>query len=134
MGDYIENYQGDKSGDILTVHVMKKTDYYIDEVTIFQYKTAEEIRTAIGNMELPKGTPEQLAAGNLTPEIMAILMESTPQDGGEVQSVGAKIHADAYQTANLLPTASLNPIQAIKSLKNIISRLKKQKSQNLNHW
>ena len=132
--DYLEKYKGNIEEDILVIKYMRKTDYYLDEVTIFPYDSPEEIRVAIQNMEIPKNTPQQIAEGNLSPEIMEILMQSLPVDGGEKASVGRRMSHKAYQSANLLPTASLNPIAIFRSLKSIVQKVKKQKNTNLNDW
>ena len=132
--DYLEKYQGSLDQDILVVKYMRKTDYYLDEVTIFPYDSPEEIRVAIQNMEVPKNTPQQIAEGNLSPEIMQILMQSLPMDGGEKAGVGRRMSNQAYQTKNLLPTASISPIAVFRSLKSIVQSVKKQKQTNLNDW
>ena len=130
VAEYLAAYQGNLDEDILVIKYLNKSDYYLKEVTIYPYSTPQEIRTAMTNMDVT----EEEELGYLMPDMMQMLMESLPKDEGEKSSVGQKMYMDSYQSKNLLPTASVDAIGLIRSLKSIAEKLKKRKNTNLNDW
>lgn len=131
--DYIRTYTV-SSQYIYAVNYMREDTLTLNPVVIFPYNTPEEIKTAVVNMDILENTPESFARANLDPNVMDAIIKTLPVDGDERLMVGRQMYYDYYQNRNLLPTAGLNPLAAMRLLQYVVEKSKKRKNKDLNYW
>lgn len=131
--DYMREYRQENSVYLYVIQYIKEDTFTLDPVAIFPYKTPEELKTAVLNMN-PEGTPDAIARENLSPEIIDAIIKTLPKDAGERLQVGQQMYYDYYRTRNLLPTAGLDPLAAMRMLQYIVEKTKKKKGKDLNYW
>lgn len=131
--DYMREYRQENSVYLYVIQYIKEDTFTLDPVTIFPYKTPEELKTAVLNMN-PEGTPDAIARENLSPEIIDAIIKTLPKDAGERLQVGQQMYYDYYRTRDLLPTAGLDPLAAMRMLQYIVEKTKKKKAKDLNYW
>ena len=131
--DYIKEYKQDNSVYLYAIQYIKEDTFTLKPVTIFPYKTPEELKTAVLNMD-PEGTPDAIARENLNPEIIDAIIKTLPKDAGERLMVGQQMYYDYYRTRSLMPTAGLDPLAAMRLLQYVADKAKKRKGRDLNYW
>jgi len=132
--DYMREYQGDDPNYIYVVNYLYGDTVTLKEVVIFPYDTPEEIRTAVVNMDILEDSPEARARENLDPQTLDAIMASLPRDGNERLMVARQRYYNYYETKSLLPTASIDPIAAVRLLQYVVEKAKRQKNKDLNYW
>ncbi|MEO0582252.1 MAG: hypothetical protein AAF135_08530 [Bacteroidota bacterium] len=132
--DYMREYQGDDPNYIYVVNYLYGDTVTLKEVVIFPYDTPEEIRTAVVNMDILEDSPEARARENLDPQTLDAIMASLPRDGNERLMVARQRYYNYYETKSLLPTASIDPIAAVRLLQYVVGKAKRQKNKDLNYW
>lgn len=71
-------------GDQLTVIIeMSQDTSYLPEIAVFPYPTEEMFKEAILALELPNQEDVDYMKKNLSPDILAYMMQNTPMDGSE---------------------------------------------------
>ena len=133
VGDYLRDYPRENSTYLYAIHYMLEDTFTLPEVTIFPYDTPEELKTAVLNMNA-QGTPDAIAQANLSPQVLDAIIQTLPSDGNERLVVGRQMYYDYYQNRNLIQTASLDPIAAMRLLQYIAEKTKKKKGRDLNYW
>lgn len=131
--DYLQDYRRENATYIYAIHYMIEDTLTLPEVMIFPYDTPEELRTAIINMEA-QGSPEAIARANLSPEVIDAIIQTLPVDGEERLLVGRQMYYEYYQNRQLLQTASLDPIAAMRLLQYVAEKAKRKRDKNLNYW
>ena len=131
--EYLNEYKQENSVYLYVIQYIREDTFTLDPVAIFPYKTPEELKTAVLNMD-PEGTPDAIARENLSPEIIDAIIKTLPKDAGERLQVGQQMYYDYYRTRNLLPTAGLDPIAAMRMLQYVVEKAKKKKAKDLNYW
>ncbi|MFK7969923.1 MAG: carboxypeptidase-like regulatory domain-containing protein [Bacteroidia bacterium] len=131
--DYLKEYKQEKNIYLYVIQYIKEDTFTLDPVVIFPYKTPEELKTAVLNMD-PQGTPDAIARENLSPEIIDAIIKTLPKDAGERLQVGQQMYYDYYRTRSLIPTAGLDPIAAMRLLQYVAEKAKKRKAKDLNYW
>lgn len=131
--DYLQDYRRENATYIYAIHYMVEDTLTLPEVMIFPYDTPEELRTAIVNME-SQGSPEAIARANLSPEVIDAIIQTLPVDGEERLLVGRQMYYEYYQNRQLLRTASLDPIAAMRLLQYVAEKAKRKRDKNLNYW
>ncbi len=132
--DYLRSYKGDLSQYIYVINYMLEDTFTLKPVTIFPYNTPEEIRTAVLNMDILEDSPEAFARRNLDPEVLDAIIQTLPKDVNERLLVARQLYQDQYQQRNLIPTAGLNPLAAMRLLQYVVEKSKKRKNKDLNYW
>jgi hypothetical protein len=131
--DYLREYRQENSVYLYVIQYIREYTFTLDPVAIFPYKTPEELKTAVLNMN-PEGTPDAIARENLSPEIIDAIIKTLPKDAGERLQVGQQMYYDYYRTRNLLPTAGLDPLAAMRMLQYVAEKARKRKAKDLNYW
>lgn len=131
--DYIREYKQENSVYLYLIQYIKEDTFTLAPVSIFPYKTPEELKTAVLNMD-PQGTPDAIARENLSPEIIDAIIKTLPKDAGERLQVGQQMYYDYYRTRSLLPTAGLDPLAAMRLLQYVANKAKQRKAKDLNYW
>lgn len=131
--DYLRDYRRENATYIYAIHYMVEDTLTLPEVMIFPYDTPEELRTAIVNMEA-QGSPEAIARANLSPDVIDAIIQTLPVDGEERLLVGRQMYYEYYQNRQILPTASLDPIAAMRLLQYVAEKAKRKRDKNLNYW
>ncbi|MEM9932692.1 MAG: carboxypeptidase-like regulatory domain-containing protein [Bacteroidota bacterium] len=131
--DYLRTYSVN-SQYIYAVNYMREDTLTLAPVVIFPYNTPEEIKTAVVNMDILENTPESFAKANLDPTVMDAIIKTLPVDGDERLMVGRQMYYDYYQNKNLVPTAGLNPLAAMRLLQYVVEKSKRRKDKDLNYW
>ena len=131
--DYLREYKQDKSVYLYVIQYIREDTFTLKPVTIFPYKTPEELKTAVLNMD-PQGTPDAIARENLSPEIIDAIIKTLPKDAGERLMVGQQMYYDYYRTRSLIPTAGLDPLAAMRLLQYVANKAKTRKAKDLNYW
>lgn len=134
--DYLAEYEGDKQTQfIYIIHYMDEDTVSLPVTTIYPYDSPEKIKTALLAMEIPDGSPEDIARNNLNPVLMRLLMEELPVDGGEAAAIGAKMNSDRIIAANKVPTLPLfDPIAVGRYINYMSERSKQKKEKIYNFW
>lgn len=132
--DYLNSYVGPESQYIYAVNYMLEDTFTLEPVVIFPYNTPEEIKTAVVNMDILENTPEAFARQNLDPAVMHVIIQNLPKDGNERLMVGRQMYMDYYQQRNLLQTAGLDAMAAMRLLQYVVEKSKKRKNKDLNYW
>ena len=137
--DYLKVYDKSKNSDYLyAVSFMENVGTVVDEVTIYPYNSAEEIKTALLAMGSDVNSAADLARNNLLPEVMEYYIENLDVDGDERASVGAKLYQDqfqyeaAYGRGQVVPI--FDPIAAYQLLNYISKQARKKRKEDLNTW
>ena len=133
VADYLKNYTRDNATYLYAINYLREDTLTLPEVTIFPYDTPEELKTAILNMDA-QGTPDAIARANLSPQVIDAIIQTLPVDGEERLMVGRQMYYDFYQNRQLLQTASLDPIAAMRLLQYIAEKTKRKKDKDLNYW
>ncbi|MEM6763649.1 MAG: carboxypeptidase-like regulatory domain-containing protein [Bacteroidota bacterium] len=131
--DYLRTYSVN-SQYIYAVNYMREDTLTLAPVVIFPYNTPEEIKTAVVNMDILENSPESFAKANLDPTVMDAIIKTLPVDGDERLMVGRQMYYDYYQNKNLVPTAGLNPLAAMRLLQYVVEKSKRRKDKDLNYW
>lgn len=131
--DYLKDYRRENATYIYAIHYMVEDTLTLPEVMIFPYDTPEELRTAIINME-SQGSPEAIARANLSPDVIDAIIQTLPVDGEERLLVGRQMYYEYYQNRQLLQTASLDPLAALRLLQYVAEKAKRKRNKNLNYW
>lgn len=132
--DYLQSYKGDLSQYIYVVNYMLEDTFSLKPITIFPYNTPEEIRTAVINMDILEDSPQAIARRNLDPEVLDAIIQTLPKDGNERLLVARQVYQEEYQNRNLLRTAAINPLAAMRLLQYVVQKSKKRKNKDLNYW
>lgn len=75
-------------GDQVTVIIeMRQDTTYLPEIAIFPYPTEEMFKEAILALEMPDQENRDFMKKNLSPEVLAYMMQTTPMDGSENHKV-----------------------------------------------
>ena len=80
----IPNDQGDQ---ITVIIELSQDTTYLPEIAVFPYPTEEMFKEAILALELPDQENRDFMKKNLSPEVLAYMMETTPMDGSENHKV-----------------------------------------------
>lgn len=131
--DYLQDYRRENATYIYAIHYMVEDTLTLPEVMIFPYDTPEELRTAILNME-SQGSPEAIARANLSPDVIDAIIQTLPVDGEERLLIGRQMYYEYYQNRQILQTASLDPLAALRLLQYVAEKAKKKRDKNLNYW
>ncbi|MEZ4686834.1 MAG: carboxypeptidase-like regulatory domain-containing protein [Bacteroidia bacterium] len=131
--EYLREYKQENSVYLYVIQYIREDTFTLDPVAIFPYKTPEELKTAVLNMD-PEGTPDAIARENLSPEIIDAIIKTLPKDAGERLQVGQQMYYDYYRTRSLIPTAGLDPIAAMRMLQYVVEKARKKKGKDLNYW
>lgn len=136
FSDYLRDYEGDKETQfVYAIHYLEEDSVVLPTITIYPYDSPEKIRTAILSMEIPDGSPQDLAQNNLDPAVMRYLMEELPTDGGESVSIGEKLYSDRVIAANKVPIVPLfDPIAMGKFIGYMSDRSRQKKEKIYNFW
>lgn len=136
FSDYLKDYEGEKETQfVYAIHYLEEDSVVLPTITIYPYDSPEKIRTAILSMEIPDGSPEDLAQNNLDPAVMRYLMEELPKDGGESVSIGEKMYSDRVIAANKVPIVPLfDPIAMGKFIGYMSERSRQKKEKIYNFW
>lgn len=136
FSDYLKDYEGDKSTQfVYVIHYMKEDSLVLPTITIYPYDSPEKIKTAILAMEIPDGSPEDIARNNLDPALMRYLMEELPRDGGESISIGEKMYSDRVIASNKVATVPFfDPIAVGKFIGYMNERSRQKKEKIYNFW
>ncbi|MCI4670910.1 MAG: carboxypeptidase-like regulatory domain-containing protein [Bacteroidia bacterium] len=132
--DYLRQYKGNKSQYVYVVNYLYSDTSYVQTVYIFPYDTPEELRTAAINMDTDPNSLIARARENLDPKVLHSIMESLPVSGNERLMVARQRYYTQYQNQNLIPTAGLDPISAVRMLQYIVDKAKRRKNKDLNYW
>lgn len=132
--DYLDQYKGSKSQFIYVVNYLYSDTTYTRTVYIFPYDTPEELRTAVINMDSDPNLLIARAKENLDPKVLHSIMESLPVSGNERLMVARQRYYTNYQNQNLIPTAGLDPLAAVRMLQYIVDKAKRRKNKDLNYW
>ncbi len=133
VADYLKNYPRDNATYLYAIHYLLEDTLTLPEVTIFPYDTPEELKTAILNMDA-QGTPDAIARANLSPQVIDAIIQTLPVDGEERLMVGRQMYYDYYQNRQILQTAGLDPIAAMRLLQYIAEKTRRKKDKDLNYW
>jgi hypothetical protein len=131
--DYLQDYRRENATYIYAIHYMVEDTLTLPEVMIFPYDTPEELRTAILNME-SQGSPEAIARANLSPDVIDAIIQTLPVDGEERLLIGRQMYYEYYQNRQIIQTASLDPLAALRLLQYVAEKAKKKRDKNLNYW
>ncbi len=131
--NYLREYRRENATYIYAIHYMLEDTLTLPEVMIFPYDTPEELRTAIINMEA-QGSPEAIARANLSPEVIDAIIQTLPIDGEERLLIGREMYYEYYQSRQLIQTASIDPIAAMRLLQYVAEKAKRKRDKNLNYW
>jgi len=135
VDDYLAEYQGDtKSYYLYSINYVKEDTFSLPVVDIRPYATAKELELAILNMDTDPNSPEAYARENLNPEIIDAIMAEIPADADERLLIARQVYYNQFQSRYLMPTASLNPIAAMRMLRYLSERTKRKKNKDLNYW
>jgi hypothetical protein len=136
FSDYLNEYQGDKlTPYIYVIHYLEEDTLTLPPIVIYPYDTPEKIKTAILAMDIPKGTPEDMARNNLNAAVMRLLMEELPKDGRESVSIGENLYAQRVLAANKVQTLPfLDPIAIGRLIGYMSDRSKQKKEKIYNFW
>ena len=136
VGDYLENYLGDKDSPYLyAIHCLKEDSIELDAVTIFPYDTPGKLKTALVALGSQKTLQEQYAEDNLDPAIMDDLIKNMTVDDGERIVVARSLYYQQQQTQNIAPVMPLfDPVAVYSLLKYINDKAKDKRDKNLNYW
>ena len=74
---------GDQGDQITVVIEMSQDTTYLPEIAIFPYPTEELFKEAILALEMPDQENRDFMKKNLSPEVLAYMMQTTPMDGSE---------------------------------------------------
>lgn len=133
MSEYLKKYKG-KSQYLYSVNYMREDTLTLDITYIFPYNTPEELKTAVVNMDVLNGSPDQIARQNLDPEVLHAIIQTLPKDGEERLMVARQRYHDYYQNKNLLPGVGLDAVAAMRLLQHIVEKSKKRNNKDLNYW
>lgn len=135
MKEFLEAYEGDTSSYLLYVtHLMIEDEIEINVVEVRPFNSAEDIRFAIKNMPLDENSPAAIAARNVSPEVLAYMVENLPLDDEERRGAAGQQYYLRYQYQNRLATVGVDPF-AIYQLVNYFSQKSKQKKKKTyDYW
>jgi len=133
IADYLNRYKG-TSQYLYSINYLREDTLTLQVVNIFPYKTPEELKTAVVNMDVLTGSPEQIARQNLDPEVLHAIIQTLPKDGEERIMVARQRYYDYYQNKNLLPGVGLDAVAAMRLLQHVVEKSKKRNNKDLNYW
>jgi hypothetical protein len=135
MQDFLSAYEGDTISYLLYVtHLMIEDDIDLPEIHIRPYETPEEVRLALINMPLDENSPAAIAARNVSPEVLAYMVENLPLDDAERRGAAGKQYYLRYVYQNRLATVGVDPF-AVYQLVNYFSQKSKQKKKKTyDYW
>lgn len=136
VGDYIREYQGDKSTPyVYEIHYMAEDSITTPTVRIFAYNTPELLRTAILNMQNDPLAPNALAGDNLDPRVLSAYVNTMPVDEYERMAAARQQYYMQYRqqyTMNALPI--FDPVAVARMLQNISERSRQKREKVYNYW
>lgn len=134
--DYLETYEGDKSGNYLYALIEMRGDpVVLPTVRITPYDSPEKLRAAMLNMNSDPNSPAALAAQNLDEETMKTYFDNIDIDEGERVMVGRQMYYQQYRQEHVIPTATLlDPVSLLNYVNHINRKTKKKKDKDLNFW
>jgi len=134
--DYLKDYEGDTQTQfIYVIHYLDEDSISLPVTTIYPYDSPEKIKTAILAMEIPNGSPEDIARDNLNPVLMRMLMEELPVDGKEAASIGNRMYSDKVIAANKVAMVPFfDPIAVGRYIGYMNERSRQKKEKIYNFW
>ena len=136
FSDYLAEYKGDQnSAYIYAINYLLEDSITLQDIVIFPYNTAAELRTAIIETDVPEGIESINARDNLNPDVLDELMQTMKIDEGERVLVARQLYYNQHQQRNVAPTMPLfDPVAVYQLLRYINQKTKERKEKNLNYW
>lgn len=136
VGDYVTKYiEQTDSPYIYEIHYLREDSIVLPTLTIFPYKNAAELRTAMLNMPLPNYDPAAVAQDNVNPEVVAALSKGLEADAEERLAASRQRYYLSYQQQNQVSTVPLfDPIAVYKLVQYISSKTKQKREKSLDYW
>ncbi|MEM0999563.1 MAG: carboxypeptidase-like regulatory domain-containing protein [Bacteroidota bacterium] len=136
FSDYLREYKGDpNSAYIYAINYLNEDSITLQDIVIFPYNTAAELRTAIIETDVPEAIASINARDNLDPNTLDELMKTMKVDEGERVLVARQLYYSQHQQRNVAPTMPLfDPVAVYQLLRYINQKTKERKEKNLNYW
>ncbi len=134
--EYLKKYKGNLSKDyIYTLNYMQEDSIRLPEVTIFPYKTPEELKTAILNVPIKKTDPLYVAYKHVDPQLIDRIAHSLPKDAYERYDIAMEVYRQSFHNSIALPTYPLiNPVAVYGIIREIVKKSKAQKEEKYKYW
>lgn len=134
--DYLDEYQGDPNSTyIYAINYLEEDSITLQDIVIFPYNTAAELRTAIIETDVPESIESANARENLNPKVLDDLMKTMKVDEGERVMVARQLYYRQHLQRNVAPTIPLfDPVAVYQLLRYINEKSKERKEKNLNYW
>jgi hypothetical protein len=129
VAEYLKKYRLD-SEYLYEIQYMLEDTITLPTVTIYPYKTPEDIKNAIKYMNTPIDIPLDQAQSHITPELMSFFMNNLPADPNDAQNVARQRYMQYYSNANVRPTFGVDFV-AVYNLINYIGKKKKEKQDRI---
>ncbi len=136
MADYLARYAGDKDVPyVYEVHYLAEDSLVLPKVTIFPYRTPEELRTAMLNMPMLDNSPDAIARANLAPEVLAAYAENLPVDAQERRAAAAQQYYMNYRYNSGMATIGLfDPFAVARMIGYMKRKSKEEERKKLDYW
>jgi 5-hydroxyisourate hydrolase-like protein (transthyretin family) len=129
IADYLKNYKPDTEY-LYEIQFMLEDTITLPTVTIYPYKTPDDIKNAIKYMNTPIDIPIDQAQAHITPELMSFFMNNLPTDPNDAQNVARQRYMQYYSNTNVRPTFGVDFV-AVYNLINYIGKKKKEKQDRI---
>ena len=136
VSDYLEDYKGNvNSAYIYAINYLEEDLILLPSIVIFPYNTANELRTAIIETDVPEDIESVNARDNLNPAVMDVLMKGLSVDEGERVMVARQMYYSQQTQKHVAPTMPLfDPVAVYQLLRYINEKSKERKEKDLNYW
>ena len=133
---YLDEYKGYKNKQyIYSLNYMKEDSIRLPEVTIFPYKTPEELKTAILNVPISPTDPLYVAHKNVDPQIIERISEALPKDVEERQQVALQLYRETFHKQGVMPYYPIaDPVLIYKVVRDIVNKTKEAKAEKYMYW
>lgn len=129
VGDYLKHYKGDTNTNyIYSIQYMLEDTITLPTVTIYPYRTPEDIKMAILTMKDPMQVDRDQLAANVSPELMSYFMSGMPADDNErIRFVQQRYNA-MYAQQNMVQSFNLvDPVAIYKLIRHISGKTEGKK-------
>jgi hypothetical protein len=129
VGDYLKHYKGDTATNyIYSIQYMLEDTITLPTVTIYPYRTPEDIKMAILTMKDPMQVERDRLAANVSPELMSYFMAELPADDNErIRFVQQRYNA-MYSQQNMVQSFNLvDPVAIYKLIRHISGKTEGKK-------
>ncbi len=136
VGEYLKKYKGNLSKSyIYTLNYMQEDSIRLPEVTIFPYKTPEELKTAILNVPIKKTDPLYVAYKHVDPQVIEKITQSLPMDAAERYDVALELYRQSFHDRITVPTYPIiNPVAVYGIIREIVKKSKAEKEEKYKYW